>query len=189
MTLRALLTAFSAAFLLVGGPTSPLAGELSPEARERALARGAATLKPFKMELKSALELGLAEGPDAAIEVCQLRAPRIAAESSSSSVRVGRTSHKLRNPANAPAGWMKPLLADYLADAEARAPRAVALEGGRVGYVEPILVQSLCVTCHGEELAVPVRNRLRELYPEDQATGFRVGDLRGLFWVEFREAP
>jgi hypothetical protein len=25
--------------------------------------------------------------------------------------------------------------------------------------------------------------KIREHYPEDQATGFRVGELRGLFWA------
>jgi hypothetical protein len=60
----------------------------------------------------------------------------------------------------------------------------VALGGGRHGYVEPIVMQPLCVTCHGEEIAEPLRQRIAELYPEDRATGFRVGELRGLFWVE-----
>lgn len=189
MTLRA----FSSAILFFSvatGASAPALGEgTAPPNSERALARGAAALKPFKVQLKSALQVGLAEGPDAAIEVCQLRAPRIAAETSSSAVRVGRTSHKLRNPANAPAAWMKPLLAAYLADPERRDPEAVALPGGGVGYVEPIFVQPMCLACHGEELAEPVRVRLEELYPADQATGFRVGDLRGLFWVEFTDAP
>jgi hypothetical protein len=189
MTLRAPAIAALSALLVIAGATPSGAEEANPEVSTRALEHGAMVLKPFKMQLKSALQAGLAESPDAAIEVCQLRAPRIAAESSSSSTRVGRTSHKLRNPANAPAAWMKPLLAGYLADPDLRDPRVVPLEGGGTGYVEPIFVQSMCLACHGEELAEPVRAQLVELYPEDQATGFRVDDLRGLFWVEFRDAP
>ena len=61
----------------------------------------------------------------------------------------------------------------------------VALGAGRIGYAEPIFMKPLCVTCHGEALAAPVRERIAELYPEDRATGFRVGDFRGLFWAEF----
>jgi hypothetical protein len=176
-------------FLVAPGIAPQAAETLAPEAKAHALERGAATLKPFKVQLKNALQVGLAEAPDAAIEICQMRAPRIAAESSSSTLRVGRTSHKLRNPANAPAAWMKPLLNQYLANPSLRDPMVVALDGGGVGYVEPIFVQSMCLVCHGEELADPVRTRLGELYPEDQATGFRVDELRGLFWVELRDAP
>jgi hypothetical protein len=101
-------------------------------------------------------------------------------------VEVGRTSHRLRNPANAPRPWMEPLLAAYRAAPE-RAPRAVAIGAGRVGYVEPITVKPMCLACHGSELAPGVRARLAELYPEDRATGFAVGDFRGLFWAEFPE--
>ncbi|MBW2422106.1 MAG: DUF3365 domain-containing protein [Deltaproteobacteria bacterium] len=169
-------------------PPLPAPGD-DLENSKRALERGSEKLKPFKVQLQNALQVGLADGPDAAIEVCKLRAPRIAAESSSSEVRVGRTSHKLRNPANAPSSWLKPLLARYLANPDQRDPEAVALEGGGVGYVEPIFVQSKCLVCHGEEIAEPLLTRIEELYPEDRATGFRVGDLRGLFWVEFEDAP
>ena len=43
-----------------------------------------------------------------------------------------------------------------------------------------------CLACHGpaEALDEEVRVALAELYPEDRATGFRSGDLRGWFWVE-----
>ncbi len=56
---------------------------------------------------------------------------------------------------------------------------------GRVGYVEPITVQPLCLGCHGSTLAPGIADELNELYPDDRATGFAAGDFRGLFWVEF----
>ena len=46
----------------------------------------------------------------------------------------------------------------------------------------------LCVTCHGESLAPDVQERLAERYPTDRATGYRVGDLRGVFWAELPPA-
>jgi hypothetical protein len=150
------------------------------------LARGAAAVAPLKRELKAALEEALARGgPEAAIDVCRLRAPELAARASSSLVRVGRTSDRLRNPANAAAPWMEPLLAVYRSAPEDRAPRVVRLPGGGVGYAEPIVVQPLCVACHGEALAPALRERLAERYPSDRATGYRVGDFRGLFYAEF----
>ena len=160
-----------------------------PSDRVDHAARGQAILAPFKSALQSALRDGLAEGPVNAIGVCRHDAPELAARASTGSVRVGRTSHKLRNPRNAPEPWMEPLLAHYLEDPGSRAPRSVDLEGGRVGYVEPIFVQAACLACHGESLAPSVDERLGELYPDDRATGFEIGDLRGLFWAEFPAEP
>lgn len=152
------------------------------------LARGAEAVGPLKRELLAALQDALARGgPEHAIDVCRLRAPEIAAQAARPGVRVGRTSDRLRNPANAPAAWMQPLLDAYRADPQDRAPRVVRLGEGRIGYVEPLYVQPLCLACHGESLAPALRERLRERYPEDRATGYRAGDFRGLAWAELSE--
>ncbi len=155
------------------------------EAQEAELAPGPGLLAPFKRDLQQALKDGLARGPEEAIAACQLRAPEIAEDRSRDGVRVGRASHRLRNPANAAPDWVRPILEAYVTDASDRAPRTVSLPDDRSGYVEPILLQPLCLTCHGETLAPDVASRVAELYPEDRATGFEVGDLRGVFWVEF----
>jgi hypothetical protein len=147
--------------------------------------RGAALLAPFKRDLQKALKQGLAEGPAEAIEACRMEAPSIAARLSKDGVRVGRASHKLRNPANVAPAWVAPILARYLEHPDERAPQEIALGDDRAGRVEPILLQPLCLTCHGAELAPDVRARIDALYPDDQATGFEVGDLRGVFWVEY----
>ena len=150
------------------------------------LERGAAAVAPLKRDLKAALEEALARGgPEQAIDVCRLRAPELAARASTPLVRVGRTSDRLRNPANAPADWMQPLLAAYQAAPQERAPRVVHLPGGRVGYAEAITIQPLCLACHGENLAPALRERLADRYPEDRAIGYRTGDFRGLFYAEF----
>lgn len=141
-------------------------------------------LGPFKRALKQALTEGMAEGPVQAVGACNVKAPEIAAAHAQAGVRVGRASHRLRNPANAPPDWVAPILQAYLDAPADRAPRFVALRDGGSGYVEPILVQPLCLTCHGKAIAPDVQARIAELYPEDQATGFDVDDLRGVWWVE-----
>lgn len=161
--------------------------EAAGENTER-LQQGAATLQPFKEQLRAALLDGLAHGPVEAIEVCRLQAPKLAKKAGSKSVRVGRTSHMLRNPDNAPHDWMKPLLAAYLADPADRTPRISDLGNGRWGYVEPIYTQSMCLICHGESISTPVQRVISTFYPEDRAVGFRDGQFRGLFWVEFDPA-
>jgi hypothetical protein len=126
------------------------------------------------------------DGIEAAIVACQMKAPTIAGAAGSDSIRVGRTSHRLRNPENAPSDWVAPILESYLATPDDIGSRSVRIDAGRVGYVEPIRVMPMCLTCHGSEIPSSVQSRLDELYPEDQATGFEEGDLRGLFWVEVR---
>ena len=81
-------------------------------------------------------------------------------------------------------GWVSPILKEWL-DSEAREPVVVELEGERIGYIEPIVAQPLCLTCHGEVLAPAISERIEALYPDDEAIGFNAGDLRGVFWVEF----
>lgn len=156
---------------------------------EEARARGAAYLAPFKSRLQQALQAGLARGPVEAIAVCRIEAPEIVTALSRDGVRLGRVSHKLRNPANGEPAWARAVLDEYLAQPAARAPRVVPVAPGRTGYVEPIVTQPLCVTCHGEAIAPEVAAALTRLYPDDRATGFRPGDLRGVFWVEFPSDP
>jgi hypothetical protein len=83
---------------------------------------------------------------------------------------------------------MEPLLARYAAEPRSSEATIVALPGGRVGYAEPIRVQALCLTCHGGAIPESMSARLDDLYPEDRATGYEVGDFRGLFWAEFPSA-
>ncbi len=161
-----------------------------PGVPDAAVARAREALAPFKKELKGALVTALEEGgPENAIQVCRLEAPKIAAAIALEGVEIGRTSHRLRNPENAPAPWMEPFLAEYGANPSDSAPRAVRLDSQHIGYVEPIHVKPMCLTCHGDAISAPVQERLRALYPDDRATGFQADDFRGLFWVKlaFRE--
>ena len=152
---------------------------------DEAIARARATLAPFKSELMGALTAALRDGgPEIALEVCRVRAPEIAAEAAGNGVVIGRTSHRLRNPANAPEPWMEPLLTAYQANPADTASRAVRLDAAHVGYVEPIHVKPPCLMCHGTEVAPPVQDALASLYPEDRATGFAVDDFRGMFWAK-----
>ena len=147
--------------------------------------QGAEILAPFKMQLKQALLAGLAQGPSEAIGACKLRAPEIAAALSVDGVVMGRSSHRLRNPANAAPEWVSPVLQAYVDDAADRAPRTVELAGERVGYVEPIMTQAVCLTCHGDVQDPSLAERIAGEYPDDQATGFELDEFRGVFWVSF----
>ena len=149
------------------------------------MARGAELLAPFKKNLMQALQSGLHQGPAEAISVCRDKAPAIAAALSVDGVVVGRSSHRLRNPGNAAPEWVAPVIEAWLAEGAQAAPVVVPLPGKRTGYMEPIVTQPLCLTCHGSSLDPEVAERIAADYPDDRATGFEVGDLRGVFWAEF----
>ncbi len=145
--------------------------------------RGAELLQPFQQALQTALREGMKEGPANAVEVCRLEAPEIAARVAPEDVAMGRTSHRLRNPDNAPLDWQREMLEYYLDNPDDRQPRQTRLDETRVAHVQPIETQPMCLSCHGSDLDESVQARLDELYPEDRATGFAAGELRGIFWV------
>jgi hypothetical protein len=71
---------------------------------------------------------------------------------------------------------------------EARVAEPVIMRDpdGNLAATHPIRVGEMCLQCHGEraEIGEKTLARIEELYPEDSATGFAAGDLRGWFWTE-----
>ncbi len=147
--------------------------------RDLAMQAQSDMLDQLLRRLTDALSQG---GPAAAISICQKEAPEIAQRvGKKHGVAIGRTSFRLRNPQNEPPEWAQPLVEQRLAE-----PQFVDLPDGRLGALLPIRLKPQCTLCHGPEaeLAEEVKAALDEQYPEDQATGFQEGDLRGWFWVE-----
>ncbi len=173
-----------AALALVLGCGHTPKGPATPAEREAASARAREAVEKLRSslgrELGAALKRG---GPAAAIAVCAERAPAIAASLGDATLRIGRTSHKLRNPRNAPPAWVAPLLAEYQKNPGLASSERL-IGPGRVGYLEPIKTVTPCLACHGQTLDGSVEEALAKRYPKDAATGFAAGDLRGLFWVE-----
>jgi hypothetical protein len=56
-----------------------------------------------------------------------------------------------------------------------------------MAYVEPIYALPQCTVCHGERLSPVIVDMLHDLYPDDDAVGFKPGDLRGLYWAVSRD--
>ncbi|MDP2346078.1 MAG: DUF3365 domain-containing protein [Deltaproteobacteria bacterium] len=162
-------------------PVAPTLSPSSPVAPARAIAAAGALKGELKAALEDAMKVG---GPVGAIDVCKDKGQSIAAAHTKEGLAVGRTSHKLRNPANAPRPWVQPLLDEMVkSDPTTLTARTIALEGGRVGYVEPIVTGQLCLACH-EAITPVVQAKLAGTYPNDAATGFKLGELRGVVWVE-----
>ena len=54
-------------------------------------------------------------------------------------------------------------------------------DGHYFRFMKPIGVQPKCLLCHGapEQIPEPIRAMLKKHYPFDDATGYKVGELRG----------
>lgn len=139
----------------------------------------------LQAELKQALEAG---GPVGGVEVCKDRAPQIASElSRQSGAKVGRTSLRFRNPANAPEAWQSAVLQEF-DQAVARAsdePLEYFEEDGNgtVRYMAAIRTGAVCLVCHGPALGDALDAELTRDYPHDRARGYALGDVRGAFSV------
>jgi hypothetical protein len=181
----------AATLVLVLSPITLTAGEATPDtawvdqSRQLAMQLGG--------QLKAELTQAIAEGgPMAAINVCYLRAPEIAAQlSQASGARVGRTALRVRNPSNAPDDLERSVLEQFATDlgsgpidrpleAVFEIRRGDAVERR---YMRAIPTDALCLTCHGKTIAPELAAAIARDYPKDQATGFELGQLRGAFSV------
>jgi len=151
-------------------------------------------VKAFGGPLKQALVGGMKEGgPVHAIEICNEKAPGIAAAAGASTGwDVGRTSLKLRNPGNEPDAWELKVLKQF-EDRKAAGEKPDAIAYGEVvetngqkqfRFMKAIGTGDVCLNCHGTNLQPEVASKLLGLYPNDQARGFAKGDIRGAFTLK-----
>lgn len=160
--------------------------EMVTAARARAMELGG----KLKGQLEAAMKAG---GPVAALGVCKTVAPTIASDLGSAySGKIGRTALKVRNPANTADDFEKDVMQRFLAEAAKGADVAklehaeiVERNGKRVfRYMKAIpMAAAPCAACHGTAVAPELLQSIRELYPDDQAIGFRPGEIRGAFTI------
>jgi hypothetical protein len=99
---------------------------------------------------------------------------------------------KVRNDNNAPDDWEAMTLRQF----EKRKAAGENLktmeyaetvkEGDKLvyRYMKPIPTAGLCVSCHGDVMPEALSDKVKTLYPNDQATGFKAGDIRGAFTLQ-----
>lgn len=128
-------------------------------------------------------------GAAGAIDFCATEASVLTAGAAPEGVEIKRTTHRTRNPANAPDS-LEVLALEYFEsqlDATGALPTSWIQAEGDVAlrYYRPLVVNQLCVQCHGpmEALSPEVLEILGERYPQDRATGYLPGDFRGLIRV------
>ncbi|HET8538558.1 MAG TPA: DUF3365 domain-containing protein [Anaeromyxobacter sp.] len=186
-----LAAASAASVALAADPVRTLSPQEVPAGLAPAVERGDAAADALRDRFLKRVTAMLAQGgPTAAMSVCPTEAPRIARDVAEvHHVDIGRTSFRLRNPANAPRAWA----ASYVAAAAGKRPdelKPVVFDlGDRVGLLRPIVATPTCKGCHGpaEVLDPQAKAEIVRRYPRDQAIGFAPGDLRGFIWVEVKK--
>ena len=157
------------------------------------IAESQAAIKDFSTRLKSELQQGMKNGgPVSAIQVCNNVAADIGKTISQQyGWKIARTSLKVRNPKNAPDKWEIRILKSFEASRtkgedpkKLKFDQIIDINGQKTfRYMQAIPTGGVCLACHGEQISPEVSNKLKELYPQDKATGFKIGDIRGAFTI------
>ena len=146
-----------------------------------------ATMQAFGKTLKGELQAAMKEGgPMAAVQVCNERAPEIAADlSEESGYTLRRTSLKPR--ATEPTDWERAVMQEFEARKANGTPvgeiawhEVTKVDGEKqLRFMKAIATEGVCLTCHGQDIDPKLKAEIDRLYPDDQATGFAEGDIRG----------
>lgn len=195
-----LLFAIPVIFITIGCTHDSLViTDPSPEEIQRIMPAAKQVTQELLIALKSELQSAIATGGfEEAIAVCNLKAipvSKIVEQSSSSVIRVKRTSFQYRNPINAPdeiekhaLNYFQNLMVKNEPLPENYIQKVSDADSAWYYFFKPIKMDILCMGCHGkpENIDPEVLNRIKELYPGDKATGYKEGDFRGLVSVIIR---
>jgi hypothetical protein len=131
------------------------------------------------------------EGPQAAVRVCADEAQALTqAVAKAHGASGGRASLRQRNATSPPPDWVASWLqtqGERKGEGVQGMAETVDTPAGRVARVlQPIVIAEPCLACHGaaETIAPAVKEVLAARYPNDRATGYALGDLRGAAWAE-----
>jgi hypothetical protein len=131
--------------ILLAGPVAapepkPMSPDEVPPSLAPLVARANAAADFLRERLYGRLNEALQEsGPASAVDVCRTEAPRLSKEAGDAHhVEIGRTSHKVRNQANAPRAWAAPYVKASGGKKGAEVKPAVLDLGDRIGLLRPI---------------------------------------------------
>jgi hypothetical protein len=171
--------------------------ELTPQREDAVRAEGAAAAQSLLATLQTNLVTSMEEGgPVQAVEFCASRAMALTdsvSESLGEGISIKRVSGMHRNPENAPdASELEAIRHFEAALVESgRLPDDWVQEtpSGELRYYRPMTIAPPCLNCHGnpDNMDPEVRRAVETAYPDDLATGYEAGDLRGLVRVSVSE--
>lgn len=132
-------------------------------------------------------------GPEYALEFCNSKAiPLTDSMANELKATIKRVSDQARNPENKANAYEKTVMLsqkEQLKNDETPKPEIRELKGKMVAYY-PIVTNGMCLQCHGkvnETVQQKTFDKINDYYPKDQAMGYDVNQLRGLWVVEMQK--
>ncbi len=123
-----------------------------------------------------------------AVEQCNIEAPIISQNISTKNLKVSRIASKNRNPENKATLEQVEVLKFFEQELSlGKSPKnlfKVVETEVSIQYLKPIVTGKVCLACHGSKVSGELKAKIKKLYPNDLATGFEEGSLRGAFLVE-----
>ncbi len=142
-------------------------------------------IKKLGENLKSELIKAMKINPQEAVKVCNTKATKITSKISNKIIQVGRVSRRLRNPNNKIQRWMEKYIQEFETKKIKNKFIAVNISDTKRGILMPIKTQGVCLKCHGQNISKNLHSTINELYPSDQAIGYKTGEIRGYFWAQY----
>ncbi len=147
------------------------------------------TFDTLSTSLKNAIQR---EGITGALGFCNVNAYALTnMYANDKNAIIKRASTKNRNATNAADSLETLVLADYEQEKSSGVellPK-VMTTGNIVHYFKPILIQALCLNCHGEVgRGIDEKNYqvIKTLYPQDKAVDYQLNDLRGVWHIQWK---
>lgn len=175
-------------------PVRKVPPSLTPQTMELAAEKGKQIVADAFQLLSSNLQNAIQQGGISnALPYCSVAAqPLTRSVGEPKGVTVRRFTHKPRNPQGKANEMEMAVLAHWqrlLPTTNAPAALATNISPGKVTFFAPIVLsQPLCLNCHGQpgkDISPEHVALIDKLYPQDQAKGFEMGDLRGGWRVDF----
>jgi hypothetical protein len=142
-------------------------------------------VKKMGKELKGELKSGMKKSPIEALKLCNIKAPLIELKYKKDNLKIGRVSLKNRNSNNKPKKWMLKYIEKFHKKSITDNYIIVDIDEQRKGFLKPIITMPICLKCHGSSIDSNLSKEILGKYPNDKATGFSAGDIRGFFWAEY----
>ena len=151
-------------------------------------------LQKYAIETKGVLGKNLmnainTQGTEKAIEFCSTKAIVLTDSMSIAfNASIKRVSDKPRNPINMANDNETAFINELkqkISKGEKMTPKFTESDGKITGYF-PIETNAMCLQCHGSkdlDIKPNVLKKIAQLYPKDQATGYKENQIRGIFVV------
>lgn len=158
---------------------------------DSALEQGEKIAKTSFEAISGALMQAMAKGGvSEAMTYCNISAlPITDSLSENQKVEIQRLAVKYRNPMNKAIDIDFDVMQYFQNQLEAgNKPISVLMQDkDALVFFKPILLMPQCLGCHGNpetEILPETKELLKTYYPDDLATGFKVGDLRGMWKIK-----